>query len=199
LGFLIAVLAGVVLLLGSGLLLSTVGRHRRARTQPLEASAMVAIEGVLGAGLANLAAQAVQLRQRIEDVAERGRELLEVERELGSALRRPLWRQIGDANFGHELARLRRETIAWLADFDARSTSERRLLDQLGIDVEPVRRLVDDAQTHGDDQPTTLVPVRRSDAPSERLQQLGALLKPAAACLRRLELEISGYRDDAYR
>ena len=49
-----------------------------------------------------------------------------------------LWRQIDDANFGHELDGLRRNARAWLRSFDALEVTERQLLERLGLTVEPV-------------------------------------------------------------
>lgn len=205
-GFLIPVFAGVVLLLGSGLLVSTVGRRRRTPARPLQPAQVQAIEDVLGAGLADLVAHAVQLRQRIEDIAERERELLAIERELGGAPRRPLWRQIEAANFDQELVRLQRETLAWLTRFVALEARDRQILDRLAINIEPVRELVGDTSSHWGDPSsvpeTPDLPANGhtySGASFQELHQLQARLESAATCLRQLELEISGYRGDVYR
>lgn len=192
--FLVPLLASIALLLGSAVLLSTVGRRRRQRARPLPAAELEALEGVVGNGLAQLVGGAVTLRQQLEDVAASGRDLLAVERHLSGSARRPLWRQIEDANFGHELDGLRREVIAWLGCFDELDASERQIVEQLGLDVEPVRALVPADSAAWREPGTQHVRER-----SAELREVEAQLDGAIACLRRVEREILAYRGGGYR
>jgi hypothetical protein len=102
----VLVLATALLLLASGFLMSTVGR-RRPRMCALAAADLAMIEDSVGRALAQLVGNATQLRARVQDVWEFGCEMLIVERHLKPGAPRPLWRQIDDANFGHELDGLR--------------------------------------------------------------------------------------------
>jgi hypothetical protein len=198
--FLVPLLASLALLLASGLLLSTLGRRRRQRKRALPASELAALESTVGSGLAAVVADTVQLRQRVEDVAASAREMLTVERHLGSTARRPLWRQIEDANFGHELDGLRRATSAWLRRFEALDASERQVIERLDLHIEPLRTLVfdtneDEALRWHDDFPA---PERPRDRLGE-LHEVLAHLDGMASCLRRVAAEISGYRGGGYR
>jgi hypothetical protein len=183
----ILVLATTILLLGSGFLLSTVGR-RRPRPRALAVAELMAIEDVVGKALAQLVGGAAQLRARIEDVAEIGREMLVIEHYLSRATQRPLWRQIDDANFGHELDRLRRAGRAWLQQFDALAVTDQQLLERLGLAVEPVRTLAHDRSW-------TAPSIDRRD----ELTLVHAQFDAAIACLHRLEREIASYRGGGYR
>lgn len=181
------VLATALLLLGSGFLLSTVGR-RRTRPRALAAAELAALESTVGRRLAQLVAAATQLRSRAEDVVEIGREMLAVERHLRRATQRPLWRQIDDANFGHELDGLRRSARSWSQQFDALDVTERQLVDRLGLGVEPVRALALDRSW-------TKPSIYRGD----ELEFVQAQLDATIACLRKLERELFGYRGGGYR
>lgn len=187
---LIAMIATTTMLLVSGMLLASTGRRRRRRphARRLAAGDLAALEQSVGDHLALLVAEAVRLRDRLEDLAASGREMLVVERYLGGSLRRPLWRQIDDANFGHELDGLRRATLDWLARFDTLPAAERRIVDNLGLDAEPVRALVGKLTLHDD------VLDRRDE-----LTQLHAGIDGALRCLRRLESDIAAYRGGGYR
>jgi hypothetical protein len=183
----ILVLATTILLLGSGFLMSTVGR-RRPRTRALAAAELAAIEGNLGKPIAQLVGNAAQLRARAEDIGEIGREMLVIERHLNHLAQRPLWRQIDDANFGHELDVLRQTARAWLHQFHALDVTERQLLEHLSLGVEPVRVLARDRSW------TSLSVDRRGE-----LALVGARFDAAIACLYEIEREISSYRAGGYR
>jgi hypothetical protein len=183
----ILVLATATLLLGSGFLLSTVGR-RRLRPRALATADLVAIEDVVGKALAQLVGDAAHLRSRIEGIAEIGREMLVVERYLARATQRPFWRQIDDANFGLEIARLRQAARAWLRQFDTLDVTERHLLERLGLDVDPVRTL-------GHDRAWATSSIDRRD----ELTHVDAQFDVAIACLHKLEREIASYRGGGYR
>ena len=196
-GLLVPVLASVILLFGTGVLLSTLGRRRRrVEARPLPEARRLALEGVVGASLAEVVAGAVALRQDIEDVARRGRDMLAVERHLGRSPRRPLWRQIEDANFGHQLVGLRRSTTVWLASVDRLGGADMQVIDTLGLDVEPVRALVEGEDDDWRDVDVGLDMLRDR---SDELHAVMARLEQAGACLRRLEREISSYRGGGYR
>jgi hypothetical protein len=183
----VLVLATAILLLGSGFLMSTVGR-RRPRPRALAAAELAAIEGNVGRALALLVGDAAQLRARAQDVGEIGREMLVVERHLNPGTQRPLWRQIDDANFSHELDGLRQAARAWLQQLDALDVTERQLLERLALGVEPVRTLARDRSW------TSLSVDRRDE-----LTLVQAQLVAAITCLHKLEREISSYRGGGYR
>lgn len=183
----VLVLATAILLLGSGFLMSTVGR-RRPRPHALAAAELAAIESRVGRALAQLVGHAAQLRARVQEVQEIAREMLVVERHLVRAPQRPLWRQIDDANFGHELFGLRQAARAWLQQLDALEVTERQLLERLALGVEPVRALASDRSW------TSPSIDRRAE-----LALVQAQSDAAIACLHRLEREISSYRGGGYR
>ncbi len=192
----IPLLATFLLLVGSSVLLATVGRRRRQRHRAIELRAAEALAGVVGSDLAELVADAIRLRRLIEDAAASGREMLTIETQLGGALRRPLWRQIEDANFGHELDRVRREAGAWLVRFDNLDAANRQVIELLGLEVGPIRALIEpDGASWDGEAPTAL-------APRDRGAELGAVLRHANAaidCLRRIERELLDYRPGGYR
>jgi len=194
--WLVALLASVLLLFGSGLLLSTLGRRRGRRGRPLPPSRRLVLEGVVGVGLAEIVAGAVALRHDIQLVAQRGREMLAVERHLGRSPRRPLWRQIEDANFGHQLEGLRRAAAAWLTSVDGLRGADQQLFETLGLDVEAVRALAD-VEGEGWRDADAGRTMRRDR--NDELHAVQTQLDQASACLRRIEREISGYRGGGYR
>ncbi len=193
---LIPLLATFVLLAGSSVLLTTVGRRRRHRHRAIELRAAKAIEAVVGTDLADLVAAAIALRRLIEDAAASGREMLTIEVQLGGPLRRPLWRQIEDANFGHQLDRVRREASSWLARFDGLDAADRQIIELLGLDMAPVRALIEAEAFTWDDDAAPALPVH------DRKDELSAVVRRASAaidCLRRFERELIGYRPGGYR
>jgi len=195
-GILIPLFATFVFLIGSTVLLATVGRRRRQRIRAFELRTVLAIEGVIGAALANLVAEAIELRRLIEDTAASGREMLAIEVQLGGPLRRPLWRQIEDANFGHELDRIRRDAAAWLARFEQLDAADRQVVELLGLNVDPIRGLLENQRLHWqDDAPHAERPRDRGD----ELAAVGRRLAAAIACLRRIERELIDYRPGGYR
>jgi hypothetical protein len=183
----ILVLATAILLLGSGFLLSTVGR-RRPRPHAIAAAELAAIEQSVGRALAHLVGNAAQLRARARDVEEIGREMWVIERHLSCVAQRPLWRQIDDANFCHELGGLRQAARAWLQQFDTLDVTERQLLEHLALGVEPVRTLAHDRSW-------TSISIDRRD----ELALVQAKSEAAIACLHELEREIASYRAGGYR
>lgn len=200
-GVAIQLLASFVLLVVSTVLLTSVGR-RRQRHRAIELRAAKAIEAVVGAGLAELVADAIRLRREIEDAAASGREMLTIEVQLGGPLRRPLWRQIEDANFGHELDAIRREARGWLARFDGLAAADRQIIDLLGLDVAPVRAIVEARRFTWEDEAAG--PAGAPPAPDlgDRSDQLNAIVRESEAaiqCLRRVERELIDYRPGGYR
>jgi hypothetical protein len=197
LGTAIQLLASFVLLVVSSVLLASVGRRRQQRRrQALELGAARAIERVVGSDLAELVAAAIRLRRLIEDAAASGGEMLAIEVQLGGALRRPLWRQIEDANFGHELDRVRREASAWLSRFDGLDAANRQIIDLLGLDAAPVRALVEAERISWEHDAPPAAPLR------DRSDELAAVLRRSEAaikCLRRIERELIDYRPGGYR
>lgn len=183
----ILVLATASLLLGSGFLMSTVGR-RRPRPYALAPAELAALERNVGGTLAQLVGHAAQLRARTQDIGEIGREMWAIERHLHRVAQRPLWRQIDDANFGHELNQVRQAARAWLQRFDMLDRTERQLLEHLTLGVEPVRTLACDRSW-------TSVSIDRRD----ELARIQTQFDAAIACLHRLEREISSYRCGGYR
>jgi hypothetical protein len=193
---LLPLLATFLFLVMSTVLLATVGRRRRQRSRAIELRSVRAIEGVVGAALAGLVADAIELRRAIEDAAASGREMLAIERQLGEASRRPLWRQIEDANFGHELDRIRRSAGAWVARFDHLGAADRQIIDLLGLEVEPVRGVLESERFHRhDDAP----PIERLRDRGEELAAVQRRLDAAVDCLRRIERELIDYRPGGYR
>ena len=193
---LVSLLATFVFLLCSTVLLATVGRRRRQRSRALEAREVRAIAGVIGTELAELVADAIQLRRLIEDVATSSREMLAIELQLGSTLRRPLWRQIEDANFGHELDRIRRDTSSWLQRFNGLDAADRQIVELLALDVGPIRALVEAERFAWENDAPLLQPLR------DRGEELGAVQRQLGAaidCLRRIERELIDYRPGGYR
>ena len=195
---LVSLLATFVLLVVSSALLATVGRRRRQRGRALEASAREAIAGIVGSTLAELVAEAIQTRRLLEDVAAMGREMLTIEVQLGGPLRRPLWRQIEDANFGHALERVRRALRGWLARFDGLDVTDRQIVELLGLEVAPVRALLEVAAFDAlADSGDALRPI-----PLARGDELAVIVERSAAaieCLRRVERELLDYRPGGYR
>jgi hypothetical protein len=196
---LISLLATFVLLVGSTLLVTTVGRRRQQRGRALEAQARQAIAGVVGTSLAELVAEAIHVRRLIEDTAAMGREMLTIEIQLGGPTRRPLWRQIEDANFGHALERVRRAARGWLARFDGLDAADRQVIELLGLDVAPVRALLELTSTaEAQDRPGE----RARRGPGEPGDELSWVLARAGAaieCLRRVERGLLDYRPGGYR
>lgn len=194
-GIAIQLLASFVLLVVSTVLLTSIGR-RRQRHRAIELRAAKAIEATVGAGLAELVAEAIRLRREIEDAAASGREMLTIELQLGSHLRRPLWRQIEDANFGHVLDGVRRHASGWLARFDGLGAADRQIIELLGLDVAPVRAISQAGRfTWEDDGPP-------APPPGDRCDQLNAILRECEAAissLRRVERELIDYRPGGYR
>jgi hypothetical protein len=188
---LILLLATFVLLVGSTVLLATVGRRRRWRSRAIELRSLQAIEGVIGAALAELVAEAIRLRRLLEDAAASGREMLAIELQLGNAaaLRRPLWRQIEDANFGHQLDHIRREAGAWLQRFDGLHAADRQVVELLDLTVDPVRALREGERLDWHDN------FDRGDELADVQQKLSAAIE----CLRRIERELVDYRPGGYR
>lgn len=193
-GILLPLFATFVFLIGSTVLLATVGRRRKQRIRAFELRTVLAIEGTIGAALAGLVAEAIELRRQIEDAAASGREMLTIEVQLGGPLRRPLWRQIEDANFGHQLDRIRRDAAAWLARFDGLDAADRQVIELLGLTVGPVRELLDSFAWQDD-----IAPVERMRDRGDELAAVGRLLSAAVDCLRRVERELVDYRPGAYR
>jgi hypothetical protein len=193
--FVVPLLATFVFLIGSTVLLATVGRRRRQRNLEIELRSIQAIEGVIGAKLAELVADAIRLRRLIEDAAASGREMLAIEVQLGTALRRPLWRQIEDANFGHELDRIRRDASSWLLRFDGLDAADRQIIELLGLTVEPLRALLEGEQFQWEDD----LPVQRVRDRGDELSAVQHRLSAAIDCLRRVERELSDYRPGGYR
>lgn len=192
-GSLLPLLATFGLLGLASVLLATVGRRRRARVRALPQAKRAALEDRVGEELAALVDGAAMLRAQLEDTRAAGREMLAVEAHLGGSMRRPLWRQIEDANFGHDLDRLADEVLAWLARYDALGAAERELLDGLELDVAPVRALVRAPEVEA---------ASASAAPRDRGEQLAAVqdrLEAAIACLRRFEGRVAAYRARSYR
>ncbi|HVI02793.1 MAG TPA: hypothetical protein VM869_29040 [Enhygromyxa sp.] len=191
----VPLLATFVFLVASTVLLATVGRRRR-RGRGIERRELRAIEGVIGVQLAELVAEAMQLRRLLEDAAASGREMLAIEVQLGTALRRPLWRQIEDANFGHELDRIRRDASAWLIRFAGLGAADRQIVELLGLEVEPIRALLEAERFHWEDDGPPFRPLR------DRGDELGLVQRRLAAaidCLRRIERELIDYRPGGYR
>lgn len=192
----VSLLATFVFLVVSTVLLTTVGRRRRQRSRALAVHELQAIEAVIGTHLAELVADTIQLRSQIEDAAASGREMLAIEAQLGRALRRPLWRQIEDANFGHELDRVRRDASAWLRRFDNLDAADRQIIELLGLSVEPVRALLEREHVHWEDDAGLRPPLRER---SNILAAVQRRLSAAIDCLRRIERELSDYRPGGYR
>lgn len=192
---LVPLLATFVFLIGSTALLATVGRNRRKRGRALAQRELRAIEGVIGTQLAELVAEAMQLRKLIENASARGHEMMVVEAQLGSPLRRPLWRQIEDAHFGHELDRIWRDASAWLHRFDHLSAADRQVIELLGLGVEPIRSLLDAPRFAWEDDP----PWSPSNNRSEELAVVQRRLSGARECLQRFERELIDYRPGGYR
>jgi hypothetical protein len=186
-------LATFVLLIGSTVLVTTVGRRRRSRSRVIEQRSLRAIAGVIGTELAELVAEAIRLRRQIEDTAASGREMLAIELQLGSALRRPLWRQIEEANFGHELDHIRRETSVWLQRFDGLDAADRQVIELLDLTVDAVRALVEGGRLEWPDEPS------RVRDRGEELTEVQQRLNAAIECLRRVERELVDYRPGGYR
>lgn len=193
---LIPLLASFLLLVGPPVLIATLGRRRRRRVATIEQRSVRAIEGVVGAELAELFAGAVRLRRLIEDTAAGGREMLTVESHLGGALRRPLWRQIEDANFGHALDRVRRDAAVWLASFDGLGAADRQVIELLTLDPGPVRELLEAEHLHWQEQGPPIESLRDR---SEELASVQRQLSAAIDCLHRVERELSDYRPGGYR
>jgi hypothetical protein len=192
----VPLLATFLFLVVSTVLLATVGRRRRHRSNAIEQRELRAIEGVIGFQLAELVGEARRLRRLLEDAAASGREMLAIEVQLGSALRRPLWRQIEDANFGHELDRIRRDASTWLLRFDHLGAADRQIIDLLGLTVEPIRALLELERLHWEDD------LLLARTPRNRGQELGTVqrrLDAAIECLRHLERELIDYRPGGYR
>ena len=165
------VLLTMMFMLGSGFLKLTVGR-RRTRPHELAAAEFDRLVATVGRPLAQLVADAARLRARVEEVLGSGTEMV-VAVHLGQVTQRPLRRQIHDASFDDEIDGLRLAADDWLRQYDSLDVVERQLLDQLELDIEPIRELADD-----DDEG----------------ESMHAPLEATIVCLRKLEHEISSYR-----
>ena len=146
---------------------------------------------MIGDRLTALVAGAVQLRARLEDALLGNRDMLLLESQLGGSPRRPMWRQLEDANFGNELAQARRALRAWLRDFDGLDRAETDLLAGLDLGIEALRRF----DHGGDDGGAEL----ESRPRKEELVAVQAGLEAAIACLRRFERALADYRPHGYR
>jgi hypothetical protein len=193
---LLPLLATFMLLVASSVLVATVGRHRRRRGDALEQRAVAAIEAAAGASLAELAGEGHRLRRLLEDTAGIGREMLAIEAHLGGPLRRPLWRQIEDANFGHQIDRIRRDATSWLGRFDGLDAADRQIVEQLNLEVGPVRALLESERFHWRDDGPPFEALRDR---SEELARVQHQLEAAITCLRHIERELSDYRSAGYR
>lgn len=193
---LIPLLASFLLLFIATVLIATVGRRRRRQHEAIELRSVKAIEAVAGPGLAAWFADTVRLRQLIEDVSASGREMLTVETQLGQSLRRPLWRQIEDANFGHQLDRVRQQASAWLIQFDSLGAADRQIIELLGLDVGPVRELLEAERFHWQDEGPPIQSIRDR---SDELDSVQRKLNAAIDRLRRIERELVDYRPGGYR
>ncbi len=175
----VVVLLTFVLMVGAVTMIATLGRRRWKRTRALPSAEVAALAETVGSTLAELVDAAVVLRQQLEELAASSRELLLVDEQLGTPLRRPLWRQIEDANYGQQLERTRERLLAWLARFDALASKDRQVIELLGLDVEPLVELTAKAE--------------------QGLEQIQARLEPAIECLRRFERELASHRPHIYR
>ena len=193
---LIPLVACVILMLSSGALLSKQGRRRRRRAQALPEAERLALMEVVGEGLAGLVAMTVPLRHEVEAVARMGREMQRVEEHLVRGPRRPLWRQIEDANYGDELGALVYMASSWLTRAEALAPMDREVLDRLGLELEPMyllRSILDEVWArHAAGQAAQRSRSAELDAVQERLDA-------ALACLLRVERELASYRGGGYR
>ncbi|EDM80270.1 hypothetical protein PPSIR1_36507 [Plesiocystis pacifica SIR-1] len=210
-GTLLPLLATFLALSFTAGLVATVGRRRRRRDRgtrrALAPAKLEALALVVGEDLIELIRASAELRVRLEDALAGGRQMLAVEEQLSGVHRRPLWRQIEDANYGHALGGVRSAVDAWLARVDGLGVSERQILDFTRLSEAPLRALAEVLVELGGSAEAEEVQlgVLAGDAVQvvgdrrESIAEMIASLEAAIACLVRFESELSSYRPQGYR
>ena len=156
-GLLASIALTFVVLTSAMLLVSTLGRRRTGRRASLPVAERERLALTIGSDLADLASQTRGLRAQLEAVAANGRDMLEVEEAMGQSSRRPLWRQLEDANYEHDLERVTEAMRAWLARVEGLTGADRQIVDEAGVELEPVRQMVaTDWRAVGPDRPSGL-------------------------------------------
>lgn len=156
-GLLASIALTFVVLTSAMLLVSTLGRRRSRRRASLPAAERERLALTIGTDLADLASQTRGLRAQLEAITANGRDMLEVEEAMGKSSRRPLWRQLEDANYEHDLERVSEAMRAWLARVDGLTGTDRQIVDGAGVQLDPVREIIDsDWRALGPDRPGAL-------------------------------------------
>jgi hypothetical protein len=186
----IALLASFGVMLVAAWLLAGVGTWRR-RTQRMVSSPddRAQLTGIVGETLATVVEQTDALRNRMEDVAENGRQMIDVEKQIGDHGRRPLWRQLEDASYEQDLDKLRQQVRAWVARVDGLGGADREILERLGLSARPLGALPE-------------LRWSRDGKPAQRKGRLDALqgeLERSVAWLVAFVAAIRDYRVRVYR
>lgn len=189
-GSLAVVALTFVVLSSAVVLLGTVGRRRRrSRQTALPPARRRALAQSVGSRLADMVAEARALRGRLEAVAANGRDMAEVENAMGRAPRRPLWRQLEDANYEQDLERVSDDVRGLLARLDALAGTDRQILDEVRPALDALHDLVGVQWA----QPAPGVDRRPA------LDRLETRLERGIAVLGELESRIEAYRPRGYR
>lgn len=189
-GVLVVVALTFVALSSAAVLLGTVGqRRRRGRTKALAPARRRALEDAVGGRLADVVAEVRVLRGRLEAVAANGRDMVQVENAMGRGPRRPLWRQLEDANFERDLERIDEDVRALLARLGGLSGPDRQILDEVRPSLDPLHELLGLEWS----QPPPGVDRRPA------LDRLQGRFERAIAVLGELDSRIEAYRPRAYR
>jgi hypothetical protein len=189
-GLVVVIALTFVALSSAAVLLGTVGRRRRGgRGRALPPARRRALEDAVGSRLADVVAEARVLRGRLEAVAANGRDMVQVENAMGRAPRRPLWRQLEDANFERDLERINDDVRALLARLEGLTGPDRQILDEVRPPLDPLHDLLGATWT----QPPPGVDRRPT------LERLEGRFARAIAVLGELDSRIEAYRPRAYR
>lgn len=134
-------------------------------------------------------AQTRRLRGQLEAVAANGRDMLTVEDAMANSHRRPLWRQLEDAGYEHDLDRVEQSIREWMARLEALAGTDQQILGQLELEREPVEALTGLSWRS---EPL-------GEKERERLEIIQTSFAEGIAALSEFEDSMSAYRRSGYR
>ena len=180
---LVPILAAVLLLLGVGVTIGTLGyRRARPRRRLQGRQEHLALDAPPEDQRKAFAAETRALRQLLEELAAVGRTLLGLDELVDVGARRPLWRRLSDAGYVHNAGALRQPIEAWVL-------AEQRLRDDLHALTSPARtQLVGITELLGEGLEDT-----------RRLAALHGSIIAAAKTLEQLAGELASHNPRAYR
>ncbi|MEZ4385447.1 MAG: hypothetical protein R3A79_29245 [Nannocystaceae bacterium] len=182
---LLPIFAAVALLFGVSVAIGTLGHRRRRPPRALPRGPSTrALAGDPEAERNAFFAETVALRRALDEVADAGEALLELDRYVDVGDRRPLWRRLSDAGYLHSAAALAAPLAAWRGAAAA-----------LHADLRPLCAAAQGPVVALEDH------LARADeaADPERLAALQAAVTAAKAALRALEGTLASYQAKVYR